>query len=182
MIINAPNAFARFISNIVTGNKRRRVVMTPFAALIFFGFITLFIFAGLSVDKWLALPSLAGWWKYIVSSILFFLGLLVAGCSLLQFAQARGSPVPLSPPPKLITSGIYSYVRNPMISGGLLLLEGLGFLLGSLSVIIVFAPLPVLLYAIFIITIEERELAIRFGEEYREYMKKVPRFIPRLRR
>ena len=90
--------------------------------------------------------------------------------------------MPLSSPPKLIITGIYSHVRNPMITGAFLILSGTGFLLGSLSVIIVFAPLAVLLYALFIITIEERELEIRFGEEYREYRKKVPRFIPGLNR
>jgi len=178
--MNALDEFAGSISNIVKGNKIRRIIMTPFAALVFFGLITLFILAGLWIDKLLALPSLTGLWIYIVSAILFVPGVLIAGQSLLQFIRVRGTPVPLSPPPKLITTGIYSYVRNPMIIGGLLILEGVGLLLGSLSVIVIFAPLPVLLYAIFIRTVEERELEMRFGEEYREYKKAVPRFIPRL--
>ncbi len=69
-----------------------------------------------------------------------------------------------------------------MLGAALFMLVGLGFLLGSLPVIIISAPLPVILYAIFIITVEEHELEMRFGDEYREYMKKVPRFLPKLHR
>ena len=79
-----------------------------------------------------------------------------------------------------LSSACRYHFRNPMISGGLLILKGLGFLLGSLSVIFIFAPLLVLIYTIFIITVEERELEMRFGQEYRKYKKAVPRFIPRL--
>jgi protein-S-isoprenylcysteine O-methyltransferase Ste14 len=177
-----PNAFARLISNVVSGSKRRRLLLTPLAALIFFGLITLFVLAGLQVDKLLGLPSLTGLWRLTVSAACFALGLLIAGWSLAQFALKKGTPVPTSPPPGLITTGIYSRVRNPMIAGGFFLLEGIAFLLGSLSVIFVFAPLPVALYAFFIVTVEEVELELRFGQAYRDYKARVPRFVPRLRK
>ena len=175
-----PHAFARLISGVVSGPKLRRILLTILAAVIFFGLITLFVLLGLQVDRLLGIPRLADGWRYIVSAACFVLGLLIAGWCLFQFALTRGTPVPTSPPPRLITSGIYARVRNPMISGGFLILEGIAFLEGSLSVIIFFAPLPVLLYAIFIVTVEEPELELRFGEAYREYKRKVPRFIPGL--
>jgi protein-S-isoprenylcysteine O-methyltransferase Ste14 len=69
-----------------------------------------------------------------------------------------------------------------MALGGLLILEGLGFYYGSLSLIIFFGPLPIVLYALYIKAVEEPELELRFGKEYREYKKKVPMFIPRLKK
>lgn len=174
-------SFARYISRIVTGDRKRRLISTPIAAIIFFGIITLFILCGLWVDTLLSLQSINGSWRFIVSAILFLPGLFLAGLSVSQFIRTKGTPVPISPPPKLITTGLYAHARNPMIIGGFFLLEGLGFLLGSLAVIVVFAPLPVLLYVLFIVTVEERELEMRFGEEYRDYKRRVPRFFPRFK-
>lgn len=67
-----------------------------------------------------------------------------------------------------------------MALGGLLVLESIGFYTGSLSLIFFFAPLPVVLYALYIKAIEEPELEMRFGQEYVDYKKRVPMFIPRL--
>lgn len=175
--------WAQAIYNVVTGDKRRRIILTPIAAIIFFGIITLFVFCSFWVDRWLNLPHLPeAWWRYALAAIIFFAGLLIAGWTVTRFFSTRGTPVPTSPPPRLITSGLYAYVRNPMAFGALLVLEGLGFFFGSLSLIIFFAPLPILLYALFIKAVEERELEIRFGQEYLEYKKKVPMFIPRPRK
>jgi protein-S-isoprenylcysteine O-methyltransferase Ste14 len=69
-----------------------------------------------------------------------------------------------------------------MALGALLILEGLGFYYGSLSLIFFFAPLPVVLYALYIKAVEEPELELRFGREYLEYKSRVPMFIPRLGR
>ena len=175
--------WAQGINRVVTGDKRRRAILTPIAAIIFFGIITLFVVASSWVDKWLNLPHLSeAWWKYTLAAIIFIAGLLLAGWSVSRFFMVKGTPVPTSPPPKLITTGLYSYIRNPMALGGLLILESLGFYFGSLSLIIVFAPLPVLLYALWIKAVEETELELRFGQDYREYKKRVPMFIPRFKR
>jgi len=69
-----------------------------------------------------------------------------------------------------------------MALGLLLILEGLGFYFGSLSLIFFFAPLPVVLYALEIKAVEEPELEMRFGKEYREYKERVPMFIPWLKK
>jgi protein-S-isoprenylcysteine O-methyltransferase Ste14 len=111
--------------------------------------------------------------------------LFLAGCVLgipavIAFFRTTGTPVPTDPPPRLVTTGLYGYIRNPMALGGLLILEGIGFYTGSLSLIFFFAPLPILLYALYIKTVEEPELEMRFGQEYVDYKKRVPMFIPRL--
>jgi protein-S-isoprenylcysteine O-methyltransferase Ste14 len=171
--------WAQAINRVVTGDKKRRAILTPVAAIIFFGIITLFVFCSFWVDRWLNLPYLPdAWWRYGIAAVVFIAGLFLSISTVTAFFRTRGTPVPLSPPPKLITTGLYACIRNPMALGMLLILEGLGFYFGSLSLIIFFAPLPVVLYALFIKAVEEPELELRFGREYLEYKKKVPMFIP----
>jgi protein-S-isoprenylcysteine O-methyltransferase Ste14 len=101
---------------------------------------------------------------------------------IVTFRRASGTPMPFKPPARLITTGIYAYVRNPMVVAGILIGEGLGFLFGSASLILIFIPLLTLLGFIYLKFVEERELELRFGSEYLEYKKRVPMFIPKLRR
>jgi protein-S-isoprenylcysteine O-methyltransferase Ste14 len=175
--------WAQALYKVIIGDKKRRLILTPIAAIIFFGIITFFVIASFWVDRWLNLPYLPyAWWKYTVAGILFIAGLFLAISTVTAFFRTRGTPVPVSPPPKLITTGLYACIRNPMAVGALLILEGLGFYYGSLSLIIFFAPLPVVLYALYIKAVEEPELELRFGRQYLEYKKKVPMFIPRLKK
>lgn len=168
--------------HITTGERRRRIIWTPVAALVFFGILTGFVFLALWLDEVAGLPRLTGIWTLIVASILFAVGFFIVIWTLSQFFKNRGTPVPITPPRKLITTGLYSVVRNPMALGLFLILEGLGFLSGSIFLIVIFAPLPVFLYALFIKAVEEKELELRFGDDYREYKRRVPMFIPGLRK
>jgi len=175
--------WAKALYGVITGDKKRRAVLTPIAAIIFFGVITFFVIASFWVDRWLNLPYLPdAWWRYLIAAVVFVAGIILGTTTVTRFFLSRGTPVPISPPPKLITTGLYSYIRNPMALGALLILEGLGFYYGSLSLIVFFAPLPVVLYGFYIKAVEEPELTLRFGQEYLEYKKRVPMFIPKLRR
>lgn len=100
--------------------------------------------------------------------------------SVLHFVKVKGTPVPFNPPPKLVTTGPYTYVRNPMLTGLFILLFGLGVLFRSISLVSIFTPLFILLNLLELKAIEEPELEKRLGKEYLEYKKRVPMFIPRL--
>jgi protein-S-isoprenylcysteine O-methyltransferase Ste14 len=79
---------------------------------------------------------------------------------------------------KLVTSGLYAHVRNPMYLGNAFLLAGLAVASNSL----VFAVGGVLLGVavhVGIIGAEEHFLRRRFGSEYDAYCARVPRLIPR---
>jgi protein-S-isoprenylcysteine O-methyltransferase Ste14 len=89
--------------------------------------------------------------------------------------------VPFNPPPKLVTTGPYAHVRNPMLTGVFVLLFGLGVLLRSISLVSIFTPLFILFNVWELKAVEERELERRLGKDYVEYKKKVPMFIPRLK-
>jgi protein-S-isoprenylcysteine O-methyltransferase Ste14 len=60
-------------------------------------------------------------------------------------------------------------------------LFGLGFLLHSLSMVVLWTPIFLALNVISVVLVEEPELELRFGEGYKEYRRRVPMFIPRAR-
>jgi len=173
--------YAEFVYRVATGSRRLRVILTPSAALLFYGFIVLSVLASLWVDRWLSFPRFSSsWWSLGLSIPLLLLGWLIGGWPVVAFFRTGGTPVPFNPPPRLLTTGLYAYIRNPMFLGGFLFLLGLGVLLGSLSLTFIFAPVLVALYGFYVKAVEEKEMERKFGEEYLEYKKRVPMFIPRV--
>ena len=86
--------------------------------------------------------------------------------------------MPWYPTRKLVTVGVYRYVRNPMILSVLLLLVGESLLFASYG-ISALAILFFVINSIYFVYSEEPGLEQRLGEEYREYKCNVPRWIPR---
>jgi protein-S-isoprenylcysteine O-methyltransferase Ste14 len=79
--------------------------------------------------------------------------------------------------PRLIDSGVYSWVRHPMYLGILLFCLGFFFGMPSLTSLVIWVA-----FFIFydkMTTYEERDLARILGEEYINYQKRVPKWIPR---
>ncbi|MBU0712375.1 isoprenylcysteine carboxylmethyltransferase family protein [bacterium] len=83
---------------------------------------------------------------------------------------------------KLITAGIFSYVRNPLYLGNVIIYIGFALMAGGPWV--VYLMIIALVYFIvqygFIIALEETKLKELFGDEYRDYTNNVPRLLPRL--
>lgn len=90
-----------------------------------------------------------------------------------------GTLAPWSPTKKLVTRGIYGTVRNPMISGVLTVLLGESITILSVQ-IFKWAIIFFIINNIWFFLYEEPNLEKKFGDEYREYKKSVPRWIPRL--
>jgi len=174
---------AEFIYRIATTRNKLKIIMTPIGVIFWFGLSVVFVLASLWLDKFLPVHLL------ISSPTNLFLSvpLLVIGASLslwpvCQFSKARGSPVPINPPKKLVATRLYSRVRNPMLLGWFLMLFGLGILLSSISLIFIFTPIFILLNILYLKTIEEKEMEKKFGEQYLKYKRSVPMFIPGFRR
>jgi protein-S-isoprenylcysteine O-methyltransferase Ste14 len=109
------------------------------------------------------------------------IGLVLFASSLRRFAtEGEGTLAPWDPPRRLVLRGPYRYVRNPMISGVILILCAEALLLLSRAHFM-WALTFLAINAIYIPLFEEPQLAGRFGEEYDEYRRHVPRFFPRLR-
>ena len=86
---------------------------------------------------------------------------------------------PPGAPATLLSEGIYSRIRHPRYVQIVLGLLGHALLANYLATWIIFAVS--LLWIELVTRVEERELRDRFGEEYRLYCEKVPRFFPRSR-
>jgi protein-S-isoprenylcysteine O-methyltransferase Ste14 len=172
-----------FIYRIVTGPEHRRRIATPLFAGFFAFLIFLIIFLARKLDAFLHLAGPLPYpVNYLLSLPLFIAGAFLWIWSVLQFIRARGTPVPVNPPPKLVTEGPYAYIRNPMLSGIILMLFGVGFFLESPSLVFFFTPLFVAFTCLEFKLIEEPELEKRLGDAYREYRRKTPMFIPKLSR
>ena len=90
----------------------------------------------------------------------------------------KGTLAPWDPTRRLVVAGVYRYVRNPMISGVTLILLGEALVLGSMGVL-TWCVAFFAINAVYIPFIEERGLLQRFGDEYVQYRRNVPRWIPR---
>ena len=80
----------------------------------------------------------------------------------------------------LITEGPYSICRNPLYLFSLIGATGVGLFSGSVTLA---AIIPIVFAAIYPVTIkrEELDLLAIHGDAYRDYMRSVPRFIPKWR-
>jgi protein-S-isoprenylcysteine O-methyltransferase Ste14 len=92
----------------------------------------------------------------------------------------KGTLAPWQPTQKLIVSGPYRYCRNPMISGVFFMLVGECLILHSTNILI-WAGIFFLINTTYFLLKEEPDLYKRFGEDYLEYKRNVPRWIPRLK-
>lgn len=103
---------------------------------------------------------------------------LVIKTTILFSKIGEGTVAHWAPPKKLVVRGIYRYMRNPMIFGILITVFGEIMIFGSLSLVPYFLFLLIGHHLLFT-KYEEPDLIKRFGEDYVQYMKNVPRWIPR---
>ena len=117
----------------------------------------------------------------VIGILIGLIGLSIFILTVKMFIEiGKGTLAPWSPTRKLITVSLYGYMRNPMITAvwTMLLAESL-----------IFHSLPIFVWAILFFAInhfyfvasEEPGLRKRFGDEYAEYQKNVPRWLPRFK-
>ena len=168
--------------HVATGSRKIRNFFTPVGAIFYGLLIFSFVVVALQVDRLLGINAIFPRSLSIILALpVFSIALFLLGWSILYFFKSKGTPVPFNPPPRLVTTGPYAYVRNPMLSGVFALLFGLGVLLGSASLLVVFTPLFILINVWELKVIEEPELIKRLGEDYLEYRKRTPMFFPHFR-
>jgi protein-S-isoprenylcysteine O-methyltransferase Ste14 len=118
----------------------------------------------------------AAGWLLIAAGIALYLA-----CAFWGFAmRGKGTPLPLDPPKKLVVEGPYRIVRNPMYwsVASVMLGEAAVFHSPALANLVLVFLVGVVL---FVLSIEEPALKQKFGAEYEEYCRRVPRWLPRLK-
>ena len=140
--------------------------------------ITVLIFIPLFIEKNIFIKSVPA---FVTGLIVMFIGLFFMTLTISTFIRiSNGTLAPWSPTQKLITGGIYGYVRNPIIMGVLTVLIGESISILSLN-IFKWAIIFFIVNNFYFIFSEEPGLEKRFGDEYREYKRNVRRWMPRLK-
>ena len=107
--------------------------------------------------------------------ILSIAGVTLALRSALLLA-GRGRPQ-RGPRPQFVVAGPYTRLRNPLLAGSILVLAGIALALCS-SELGVAAVVAAVAAHVWVVRVEEPRLQARFGEAYREYLARVPRWVP----
>ena len=129
---------------------------------------------GLSSPSWsISIPS----WMGLVLMMIGGISILIVVLNLA--IKGLGAPFAVALTRIVATEWMYAWTRNPMILSALAFLVGLGLWFQStlflVWVIIVVCPV----FFLFLKVYEERELEIRFGEDYLKYKAGTPMFFPR---
>tara|TARA_B100001564_G_scaffold47092_1_gene34325 strand:+ start:3810 stop:4478 length:669 start_codon:yes stop_codon:yes gene_type:complete len=111
----------------------------------------------------------------LIGGFLIIIALLILYFSLKEFTDVNEDPIPTSPSSLIIKNNIYSYSRNPMYLGLLILQIGIGMLLSVIHITI-FTLFTYLVLKYYVIIPEEKYLEEKFGEKYLNYKISVRRW------
>ena len=125
-------------------------------------------------------PSGEPAWQMLLACALIVTGLTPLLESTCRFIfVGKGTLVPTEDTKRLVVSGLYRFVRNPMYAGVMVVLAGEALLFWNRG--LVYEALCVCLFSnLFVRFYEEPALARRYPEEFSRYRRNVPRWLPRL--
>ena len=147
--------------------------------IIIFGVIP---WISIQINQNLGLPIIYSIFSQIAGSISIIFGIAIIIVSTQEiFLKPKQVMVsPTDTPPKLITSGVLQYTRNPMYLGYFSIVLSEFFLFGHVF-LLVYLVVLVLFVHFMVVYVEEKGLEKTFGSDYVEYKKRVPRWIPRFK-
>jgi protein-S-isoprenylcysteine O-methyltransferase Ste14 len=125
--------------------------------------------------RWGLLPTLFQW----VGLVLVWIGVVVRQWAIFSLGRAFTVVVEVNPNQRLITSGPYGWVRHPAYSGSIITLGGFGLAAGSWMGAMLALAIALTGYT-YRVRVEETAMLEAFGDEYRNYMLRTGRFIPRV--
>lgn len=120
-----------------------------------------------------------GYWIYplVIGLIVTVSGQLIRGATIGLAYIIRGGKQGKVYAEELVTEGIFRHCRNPLYVGNILMLLGVGILSNSLIYVLIVMPVFVLIYHAIVLA-EENFLQNKFGDSFRNYCKRVNRWIP----
>ncbi|MEA2825852.1 MAG: hypothetical protein QOG43_291 [Actinomycetota bacterium] len=119
-------------------------------------------------------------WQLVAAGLVLAPAAAMALQAVREFVAAGGTPVPLDPPLRLVSTGPYAYVANPMQLGATVVLGGWGVLLGS-PYLVAAAGMAAGFSAGLAAWSENIELAARFDDAWAGYRRHVRVWVPRWR-
>jgi len=116
----------------------------------------------------------------ILGGILIIAGVPGIVDSFARFAlEGLGTPAPIAPAQKLVVTGLYRYVRNPIYIALVAVILGQALLFGDLR-LLWYGALLWFFFHVWVVIYEEPTLKETFGTEFESFRTNVPRWIPRL--
>lgn len=113
----------------------------------------------------------------LLGLVLFVLGAAIYLWCAWDFAmKGLGTPAPIDAPKRLVVGRLYRYSRNPMYVGVATTIAGQAIYYGSMAIVICLG-IVVAMFTLFVRLYEEPVLRRRFGAQYEEYCRRVPRWI-----
>jgi len=153
-------------------------LLTLLIALIYaLSVILIFPLIFINLNSYFSLPV----YSFLVFKILGIVFILIGAvgwlyCAGLFHFIGKGTPIPTSPPKKLVIKGLYRYTRNPMYLSILIIMLGLFFFFGRLM-LLVYLFLLAGFFQLFVTLYEEPTLKKKFGKDYEKYLNRVHRWI-----
>lgn len=161
--------------------------MGPHLRSLWFYLVSSVLFFTIAWFGWIQLPikpsPLVRAWMLSVGSVLYFPGMLFTLWGRLALGKnyfvSTGFGAQLFEDHQLITSGPYAVVRHPMYTG---------LIVAAIGALLIYFTWTTLYFALFApLTMvrarrEEQALEAEFGEQWQAYRKRVPGFIPYLRK
>ncbi len=122
-----------------------------------------------------SIPTPTEWYG---ASLIVIGAALYFSCVWLFASVGRGTPGPWDAPRQFVAIGPYRWVRNPIYIAALLVVLGEAWLFLS-PPLLLYSVAMAIFFHLFVIGYEEPTLRRRFGETYIDYVRTVPRWIPR---
>jgi len=113
--------------------------------------------------------------RIVIGVVLIAAGLSLGFTALLAFRRAGTHVEPWKPSTALVSEGVFAWLRNPMYVGVTCALIGLAVVLAS-DWMVVMTVFFALVIHVGVVKREERYLEIKFGNAYRHYKERVPRY------
>ena len=113
--------------------------------------------------------------RIVIGAVLMAVGGGLGLPAIRAFRSAGTHVEPWKPALALATAGIYGYLRNPMYVGLAFLVAGIGIALASDWTLVMLVGAALVLH-VGVVKREERYLEAKFGEAYRQYKARVPRY------
>lgn len=122
---------------------------------------------------WLSRLPLAA--RLAIGLTVVIAGVLLLACGLGALLRHETVVRPSRPTRFLVKTGVFGLTRNPLYVGGCAVMLGVAMAL-ALDWLVLLLPLSVAVLHVGIIAPEERYLEARFGDDYRRYRARVPRY------
>jgi protein-S-isoprenylcysteine O-methyltransferase Ste14 len=154
------------------------VVRTITYATLFIGIVLVFVPARVLERAGVETPAHFGA-AQLAGAIVTLAGAALALWSIVSFVRfGRGTPAPFDPPTRLVTSGPFAWIRNPMYAGAGTALAGAALFYRSWA-LLGYAAAFFAVTHVFVRVHEEPALRRTFGAAYEAYCRRVGRWWPR---